>query len=76
MEKKPPSERTGTPFKPLIMGGIEYWGGPPQGSPTSPLLATLPLIDTVLRPKKGEALMYADDGLFHGELGKIRGVIK
>lgn len=42
--------------------------GVPQGAPTSPLLATLALQDTLFNiHNKFKTIMYADDGLIHGD---------
>lgn len=46
--------------------------GVPQGYPTSPLLATLCLNDTLLTtPSEYDSIMYADDGLFYGNLDNL-----
>lgn len=42
--------------------------GVPQGAPTSPLLATLCLHNTLFSPNNPfKTVMYADDGLIHGD---------
>lgn len=41
----------------------EKYKGVPQGLPTSPLLASLALIDTVIVP--GKTIQYADDGIWY-----------
>jgi len=43
--------------------------GVPQGAPTSPLLATLTLEGSILDRPGLEAIMYADDGLYYGNIG-------
>lgn len=42
--------------------------GVPQGSPTSPALATLALEDSILNRPELKAVMYADDGLYYGAI--------
>lgn len=41
--------------------------GVPQGSPTSPVLATLALENSIL-DRGMDTVMYADDGLYYGNL--------
>lgn len=42
--------------------------GVPQGAPTSPLLAALSLEGSILDRPGLKALMYADDGMYYGDL--------
>lgn len=42
--------------------------GVPQGAPTSPVLASLALENSVLDRKGLNTLMYADDGLYYGDI--------
>lgn len=41
--------------------------GVPQGAPTSPVLASLALHESIL-DRGVETVMYADDGLYYGEI--------
>jgi hypothetical protein len=43
--------------------------GVPQGAPTSPLLATLALEGSILDRPNLKAVMYADDGIYYGNIG-------
>jgi hypothetical protein len=43
--------------------------GLPQGAPTSPLLATLCLEGSILDRPGLPGVMYADDGLYYGDIG-------
>lgn len=43
--------------------------GVPQGAPTSPILATLALHNSIL-DRGMETIMYADDGLYYGEINQ------
>lgn len=45
--------------------------GVPQGAPTSPLLATMALEGSVLDRPGLTAVMYADDGLYYGDIEDI-----
>lgn len=41
--------------------------GVPQGAPTSPLLATIVLENSILDRRGLTAIMYADDGIYYGD---------
>jgi hypothetical protein len=43
--------------------------GVPQGAPTSPVLASLALHNSIL-DRGMKTLMYADDGLYYGEINQ------
>lgn len=43
--------------------------GIPQGAPTSPLLATLCLEGSILDRPGLPSVMYADDGMYYGDIG-------
>lgn len=43
--------------------------GVPQGAPTSPVLASLALHESIL-DRGVETIMYADDGLYYGEINQ------
>lgn len=43
--------------------------GVPQGAPTSPTLSLLGLHDSILDRPGINTIMYADDGLYYGDLG-------
>jgi hypothetical protein len=45
--------------------------GVPQGAPTSPLLSTLLLPGSILDRPGLKSIMYADDGLYFGNISDI-----
>lgn len=53
---------------PKALMGMYTIKGVPQGNPTSPVLASITLTDTVMKPYPNmKCLMYADDGIFYGD---------
>lgn len=52
---------------PRPMSNLYKVRGVPQGAPTSPLLSTLALENSILN-RGVNTLMYADDGLYYGDI--------
>jgi len=53
---------------PVPLSYLYRMRGVPQGAPTSPILATLTLENSILDRPGLEAVMYADDGLYYGNI--------